>query len=132
MADKTESYGVFEVAPPNYLNDWQMNDVDLDALFNVHDELDRLRKASKLGLLDYYVDKAHILKTSFKQFLLDLAARKFRSEIPFELVPEPVVTEAFVAEEIQDCLRYTPWIEDTEEAIEEAFKVLVASNPPRN
>lgn len=126
------SYGVLEIAPPTYYGDWQTNDVDLDIWYGIQNELERIRKASRLGLLDYYLDRADILKKSFKRFLLDLAAVKAKSDIPFELVKESSVPEALVDREIEDCLRYTPWIEDTEEDIRAAFKTLADSNPPRN
>lgn len=126
-AKKKEAYGIIEYyeAPKDM---WQTNDVELDALSSF---TNRCHTASRLAILDMYLDLGLVERMSFSSFILMLAAEKKKSwACPFRLVSEiPEITSELADAEIEDSLYDTKWKDDNIDTVNSAFSILATSNP---
>lgn len=121
--------GVIEYRKPDE-HDWMYNDFELDTL---NDFANRCYKASKLAILDLYIDSANsIYNVSFPEFVLLLSRKKKQPEAcQFTLVKDP--SDNLFWDEVKRCLHNTrknkKWIDEFPTFVDGAFEQLANSNP---
>lgn len=121
MAKKKVSYGIAEYYTPSR-DEWQTNDVELDAISHF---TKLCHTASRLAILDMYLDLGLVERMSFTSFILMLAAEKKKSwACPFRLVSEiPEITPELADVEIEDSLYDSKWKDDID-SVNAAFSTL--------
>jgi hypothetical protein len=128
MKNDDHYIGIIEYHEPGK-HDWMLNDVELDSFIAF---TERCYRASRIAILDLYLDMGMILRMPFLTFIMKLISDKHRKEAcKFELVDDTIsIDDVYAIIESSLFTSDSKWKCDRNfDTIENAFRQLADANP---